>query len=202
MEKDDIPYERNAAKNVMMPGMAKKRHLWVEERMKKLEEDSCDFAINRVEMNDTKIGFITSGIPYQYVKEVCPEASVLKLGMVHPLPKKMIEEFASKVDKLYIFEELEPVIEEQVQAWGIPCQWKGTLSPDRVNTVPTFSREKVLGEKVEAESICRTCRRVRRSCVRVVRIRSTFSVLNKLKDPRCRRHWMLYAGSGGTIKCH
>ena len=55
VEKDDIPYERNAAKNVMMPGMAKKRHLWVEERMKKLEEDSCDFAINRVEMNDTKI---------------------------------------------------------------------------------------------------------------------------------------------------
>lgn len=111
--------------------------------MKKLEEDSCDFAINRVEMNDTKIGFITSGIPYQYVKEVCPEASVLKLGMVHPLPKKMIEEFASKVDKLYIFEELEPVIEEQVRAWGIPCQGKELFTRQGEYSA-NLLREKVL----------------------------------------------------------
>ena len=119
VELDDKVYERNAAKHVMMPGNAKMRHLHVEKRMKDLAEDGCNFAINRVEMNDTSIGFITSGIPYQYVKEACPNASVLKLGMVHPLPKKLIEEFASKVDKLYIFEELEPVIEEQVKSWGI-----------------------------------------------------------------------------------
>ena len=70
-------------------------------------------------MNDTKIGVITSGIPYQYVKEALPHASVLKLGMVNPLPRKLIEEFASKVETLYIVEELDPVIEEQVKSWGI-----------------------------------------------------------------------------------
>lgn len=84
-----------------------------------MAEDGCDFPVNRVEYRDTSIGFITSGIPYQYVREACPDASVLKLGLVHPLPRKLIEEFASKVDKLYIFEELEPVIEEQVKSWGI-----------------------------------------------------------------------------------
>ena len=92
--------------------------------MKALAADGYDFPINKVEYNDTSIGFITSGIPYQYVKEAMPNASVLKLGMVHPLPKKLIEEFASKVDKLYIFEELEPVIEEQVKSWGIKCVGK------------------------------------------------------------------------------
>ena len=121
VEPQDKPYERNAAKNVMMPGMAKQRHIYVEKRLKQMAEDGALMSINRVEMGDTKIGFITSGIAYQYVKEVCPEASVLKLGLLNPLPKNLIKDFASKVDKLYIFEELEPVIEEQVKAMGIKC---------------------------------------------------------------------------------
>ena len=83
---EDKMYERNPAKNVMMPGNAIRRHLVVEDRMNRLVEESCDFAINVAEYNDTSIGFITSGIPYQYVKEVFPNASVLKLGMVNPLP--------------------------------------------------------------------------------------------------------------------
>ena len=124
VEVADKPYERNAAKFVMMPGNAKMRHPYVEKRMNDMSDDGATFPFNRVEMGDTKIGFITSGIPYQYVKEVFPNASVLKLGMVHPLPKKMIEDFAAKVDKLYIFEELEPVIEEQVKSWGIACEGK------------------------------------------------------------------------------
>nr|WP_304954851.1 indolepyruvate ferredoxin oxidoreductase subunit alpha [uncultured Acetatifactor sp.] len=118
-EKEPFPYERNTAKYVMMPGNAIKRHIIVEERMKKLAEDACTLPVNRAEYRDLSVGFITSGIPYQYVREAMPEASVLKLGLVHPLPRKLIEEFASKVDKLYIFEELEPVIEEQVRSWGI-----------------------------------------------------------------------------------
>ncbi len=117
----DKPYEKNIQKNVMMPGMAKKRHLYVEERLKKMAEDGHDFPINRIEWGDKKVGFITSGIAYQYVKEVCPEASVLKLGMVHPLPKSLVAEFAKEIETLYIFEELEPVIEEQVRAMGIKC---------------------------------------------------------------------------------
>ncbi len=176
---EDKPYERNAGKNVMMPANAIKRHLHVEDRMNRLMEDGCDFAINRAEYNDTSIGFITSGIPYQYVKEVFPNASVLKLGMVHPLPKKLIEEFASKVDTLYIFEELEPVIEEQVKAWGISCIGKELFTRQGEYSA-NLLREKILSEKVETDAyeglparppiLCPGCPH-----------RSTFSVLNKLK---------------------
>lgn len=176
---EDKPYERNAGKNVMMPANAIKRHLHVEERMNRLMEDGCDFAINRAEYNDTSIGFITSGIPYQYVKEVFPNASVLKLGMVHPLPKKLIEEFASKVGTLYIFEELEPVIEEQVKAWGISCIGKELFTRQGEYSA-NLLREKILSQKVETDAyeglparppiLCPGCPH-----------RSTFSVLNKLK---------------------
>ncbi len=124
VEVADKPYERNAAKFVMMPGNAKMRHPYVEQRMLDMSADGEKFPFNKVEMGDTKLGFITSGIPYQYVKEVFPNASVLKLGMVHPLPKKMIEDFAAKVDELIIFEELEPVMEEQIRSWGIKCKGK------------------------------------------------------------------------------
>lgn len=70
-----------------MPANAKKRHVIVEQRLKQMAEDACHFDINRVEYRDKKIGIITSGIPYQYVREALPDASVLKLGLVHPLPK-------------------------------------------------------------------------------------------------------------------
>ena len=118
-EQEPVPYERNIGKYVMMPANAIKRHVKVEERMKKLAEDACGMPVNRAEYRDLSVGFITGGIPYQYVREAMPEASVLKLGLVHPLPRKLIEEFAAKVERLYIFEELEPVIEEQVKSWGI-----------------------------------------------------------------------------------
>ena len=125
---DDKPYERNIAKNVMMPGNAIKRHLFVEDRLNRMAEDASTLDINKVEMNDTKLGIITSGIPYKYVKEALPNASVLKLGLINPLPKKLIEEFASKVDRLVIVEELEPVIEEQVRAMGIECDGKNIFT--------------------------------------------------------------------------
>lgn len=178
VEREDKPYERNPAKHVMMPGMAKGRHIHVEQRMMRLEEDSVDFAINKAEYNDTSIGFITSGIPYQYVKEVCPEASVLKLGMVNPLPKKLIEEFASKVDKLYIFEELEPVIEEQVKAWGIACMGKELFTRQGEYSA-NMLREKVLGQKPETEAFENLPARPPILCPGCPH-RSTFSVLKKL----------------------
>ena len=178
VEREDKPYERNPAKHVMMPGMAKGRHIHVEQRMMRLEEDSVDFAINKTEYNDTSIGFITSGIPYQYVKEVCPEASVLKLGMVNPLPKKLIEEFASKVDKLYIFEELEPVIEEQVKAWGIACMGKELFTRQGEYSA-NMLREKVLGQKPETEAFENLPARPPILCPGCPH-RSTFSVLKKL----------------------
>ena len=117
---EDKAYEKNPAKYVMVPGNAKFRHPVVEARNKKLAEDGCSFQVNRVEMGDTRIGVVTSGIAYQYVKEVLPKASICKLGIVNPLPRKLLEDFASKVDTLYVVEELEPVIEEQMRSWGIP----------------------------------------------------------------------------------
>ena len=115
----DKPYEKNIRRTVMMPANAKLRHVEIEKKNLELAMAANTLAVNRVEMKDTKIGVITSGIPYQYVKEALPEASVLKLGMVNPLPKNLIKEFASKVEKLYIVEELDPVIEEQVKSWGL-----------------------------------------------------------------------------------
>lgn len=175
----DKPYERNVAKFVMMPGMAKLRHLYVEERLKKMAEDASSYAINKAEYNDTSIGFITSGISYQYVKEACPNASVLKLGMVHPLPRKLIEEFASKVDKLYIFEELEPVIEEQVKSWGIKCIGKEIFTVQGEYSA-NMLRKAVLGETAELKSPAQVPARPPILCPGCPH-RSVYSVLNKLK---------------------
>lgn len=178
-EPEDKKYERNAAKFVMMPGNAKGRHVYVEERMKKLAEDGADFPVNRAEYKDTSIGFITSGIPYQYVKEACPEASVLKLGMVHPLPKKLILEFASKVDKLYIFEELEPVIEEQVRSWGIEVTGKEIFTVQGEYSA-NMLRRAVLGQEPVKEAAADVPARPPILCPGCPH-RSVFSVLNKLK---------------------
>ncbi len=179
VEVEDKPYERNVAKFVMMPGMAKQRHIYVEQRLKKMAEDACSLSINKAEYNDTSIGFITSGIPYQYVKEACPNASVLKLGLVHPLPRKLIEEFASKVDKLYIFEELEPVIEEQVKSWGIKCIGKEIFTVQGEYSA-NMLRKAVLGETAELKAPAQVPARPPILCPGCPH-RSVYSVLNKLK---------------------
>ncbi len=187
---EDKPYERNIAKNVMMPGNAIKRHIFVEERLKRMAEDANtltvaddgfakDIPLNRIEIKDTKIGFITSGIPYTYVKEACPEASVLKLGMVHPLPKKLIEEFASKVDTLYIFEELEPVIEEQIRAWGIPCIGKDAFTVQGEYSA-NMLRKIVLKEDLQLNTPAEVPARPPLLCPGCPH-RSVYTVLNKLK---------------------
>ncbi len=117
-------YQRDIQKNVMMPAMARGRHVVVENRMNALAQDACELPVNRVEMKDSAIGVICSGTAYQYVCEAAPNASVLKLGLVNPLPEQLIRDFAQKVEKLYIIEELEPVIEQQVLAMGIACEGK------------------------------------------------------------------------------
>ncbi len=176
---EDKPYERNPAKYVMMPGNAKGRHLVVEDRMKKLSEDASSLSVNRAEYQDLSVGFITSGIPYQYVKEAMPEASVLKLGMVHPLPRKLIEEFASKVDKLYIFEELEPVFEEQIKSWGIKAQGKEIFTLQGEYSA-NLIRTRVLGEAIEAAEAAKVPARPPILCPGCPH-RSVYSVLNRLK---------------------
>ena len=174
----DKIYERNPAKFVMMPANAIGRHVYVEQRLKAMAEDGCAFAINQAEYRDTSIGFITSGIPYQYVKEACPDASVLKLGMVHPLPKKLIEEFASKVDTLYIFEELEPVIEEKVKSWGIKAVGKELFTVQGEYSA-NMIREKILHEKAEYKDPAKVPARPPILCPGCPH-RSVFSVLSRL----------------------
>ncbi len=115
-------------KYVMVPAHARKRHPLVEQRIKDLEAFAEEFPENRMEIQDTSVGIIASGTCYQYAKEAFPEYSFLKLGMVYPLPKNKIREFARKVKKLYAFEELDPFFEEQVKALGIEILGKEVFS--------------------------------------------------------------------------
>ena len=121
-------YEKDIPKYVMMPGNAKKRHPFVEERTAKLREYAETSPINKVFEGGKEIGIITSSTSFQYVKEVFGDSvSVLKLGMVNPLPVKLIKDFAAKVDKLYVVEELDPIIENHVKALGLEVRGKDML---------------------------------------------------------------------------
>ncbi|MEZ0535818.1 indolepyruvate ferredoxin oxidoreductase subunit alpha [Caldicellulosiruptoraceae bacterium PP1] len=112
-------YIKDISKYVMMPAMARKRHIFVEEREKLLSEFANNCELNRIEKGDTSFGIITSGISYQYVKEAIPNAWILKLGLVNPLPQKLIKDFCNKFEKVYIIEELDPFIENYVRSLGI-----------------------------------------------------------------------------------
>ena len=123
-------YEKNPSKYIMMPGNAIKRHPFVEERTLKLQEFAENCIYNTVEYaTDSEIGIITSGCSYQYVKEVFGDSvSVLKIGMPNPLPVNIIKDFASKVNKLYVIEELDPIIENHVKSLGIQVIGKEIFS--------------------------------------------------------------------------
>ena len=130
VQREKKPYTKQAEKYVMMPGNAKNRHPVVEARMEALAEYAENCPFNRAEYTgDGKVGIITSGTCYQYVREALGDSvAVLKIGMPHPLPKKLIAEFASKVETLYVIEELDPVIETTVKAMGIPVIGKEKFS--------------------------------------------------------------------------
>lgn len=178
-EIEDKPYEKNIRKNVMMPGNAKLRHVEIEKRNQELAEAANTLPINRVEMNDTKIGVITSGIPYQYVKEALPEASVLKLGLVNPLPRKLIEDFASKVDTLYVIEELDPVIETQVKSWGIKAIGKEIFTVQGEYSA-NMIRQAILKEELDISKPAEAPGRPPILCPGCPH-RGVYYVLNKLK---------------------
>ena len=135
------PYRRNVRKFVCTPAHAYANHPLVEERLRRLE--------NKRELGDGKVGVITASVAYEYAKEVFPEGtSFLKLGLTFPLPMDLIRDFASRVEKLYVIEELEPFMEDQIKAAGIPCVGKeltGLLY--ELNT--QLLRERVLGEKAD-----------------------------------------------------
>ncbi|TLM69342.1 MAG: indolepyruvate ferredoxin oxidoreductase subunit alpha [Deltaproteobacteria bacterium] len=148
---------KDAPKLVMLPGNARVRHPLVEQRIVDLSAYGDGAAINRKEMRSTKVGIICAGVVYQYVREALPEASVLKLGMVYPLPHNLIREFASQVEQLFVIEELDPFIEEQVKAMGIAVTGKaivplcGELSPGRIRAA--FAKVGLAEAPAAADSI-------------------------------------------------
>ena len=152
-ERADVPvkeYEKNPAKYVMMPGNAIKRHVDVEKRIADLTEFAETTELNTVEKNGAKIGVITAGIAYEYAKEALgTSADFLKLGMVYPMPKQKIIDFAKNYDKVYVIEELDPVIEDHCKALGVDVCGKELFTLLGEYT-PTMIKKAVLGEDAPA----------------------------------------------------
>ena len=151
-EREDVPvkeYKKDFQKYAMLPACAIKRHVVVEDRQKAEAEWANTAPVNTVEYNDTKIGVICAGITYQYAKEALGDkASYLKLGCVYPLPDSLIKEFASKVDTLYVLEQLDPFIEEHVRALGVDC-----IGKEQFSLLGEYSAQKIgeviLGKKYD-----------------------------------------------------
>ena len=168
-EQQPKTWEKNPAKYVCLPAIARKLRANLEKRMEKLAAYSETTPFNRMEIGDTRVGVIASGICYYYAKEVFgEEASYLKLGFTNPLPAGLIKDFCSKVDKVYILEENDPYIEEFVKQQGCACIGKelfpsyGELTPDVIracitgkeNQVMDFDHSKLIGR---APSFCAGC---------------------------------------------
>ncbi len=150
-EKKDIPlkeYDQNPNKYIVAPAVAKKRRVVAEDRLRKLEQFAETTTLNTVEYKDLKIGVITSGIAYQYAKEVMPDASFLKLGLSYPLPKQKITEFINKCDKVYVIEELEPIFEEKIKSWGLNVIGKEVI-PTIGELSPAIIRKSIFNESVQ-----------------------------------------------------
>lgn len=139
------PYEKNDKKFVCVPAYAREHHRKLEKNLEALAEWGSTCPLNRVEMAGTKVGVISSGVSYQHAKEAFPDdTSFLKLGLTYPIPEKLVRDFASKVDKLYVIEELDPFLEKEIKALGIECEGKlltGLL--EELN--PSLVAERVLG---------------------------------------------------------
>ena len=145
----DVPikeYIKNTKKNLTVPAHAKVRRVEIDDRMSKLLEYSNNTHLNNYEINDTKIGIVASGMCYTYAKEVFKDdASYMKLGFTNPLPMEKIKEFASKVDNVYVIEENDPFIEEQLKANNIKCHGKD-IFPSYGELTPDVIRKSVFGK--------------------------------------------------------
>ena len=146
-------YVKNIKKNVAAPANAMQNHPKLEKNLKALEAYACTSPLNIVEMKGTKVGVITASIAYQYAKEVFPEdTSFLKLGITFPLPMDLIRDFASKVEKLYIIEELDGYMENEIKAAGIPCVGKELIG-NMYELNPQIIEERVFGKKPEFKNL-------------------------------------------------
>ncbi|HEX3016218.1 MAG TPA: indolepyruvate ferredoxin oxidoreductase subunit alpha [Desulfobacteria bacterium] len=152
------PYEKDARKYVMVPAHARLRHVVVEQRRKDLTAYTETSPVNKIFWQDKKIGIITSGITFQYAREAVPQASILKLALTNPFPAKLIKDFAAQVDTLYVIEELEPFLEEQVKALGLTCKGKdvfsrtGELSVHQIFQVVNADSTQVAGSSITPQA--------------------------------------------------
>ncbi len=178
----ELGLKKDPMKFVMLPAMARRRHPVVEQRLKDLAVFAESFPFNQSIEGDDSLGIISSGVAFQYAREVMPSASFLKLGMVWPLPQKMIRDFASRVKRLVVVEELDPFIEEAVRLMGIKVEGKeltglcGELSPEKVEIALTGKSTAKSVAPIEMElplrppNMCPGCPH-----------RATFSALKKRK---------------------
>lgn len=151
-EPEDRPYERSL-KYVCAPALAYKNHAKLEKNLELLESYSNVCPLNRMEIKGGKIGVISASVAYQYAKEAFPEdTSFLKLGLTNPLPMELIKEFASKVEKLYVIEELEPFMEEQIRAQGIECEGK-KYTGKLYELNPELVKSRIFGEEAEFKKL-------------------------------------------------
>ena len=136
-----LGFKKDPPRYVAIPAWARKMRVNVEQRLYKLIAEAERNSINRIELNNKKLGIITASATYQYVKDVFKDASFLKLGMSYPLPEEKIREFAEKVEELLVVEELDSLIENQVKAWGIKCRGRdivpgiGEHTPGKIREV-------------------------------------------------------------------
>ena len=114
-----LPYRRDIRRNIPVPMFARGQRLAAQKRTAAMEAASCESPLNRIERGKTSLGFVTSAVAYQYVKEIFPEYSILKLGWTNPLPKALVRKFADSVERLVVVEELDPFLEEQIRAMGV-----------------------------------------------------------------------------------
>jgi indolepyruvate ferredoxin oxidoreductase alpha subunit len=141
---------KDVPKYVMLPNYGRIKHQLVEERLLKLKAFAETTPLNRVEMGDTDLGILTSGISYQHVKEAYPNASILKLGLVHPLPERKIREFAATVKRFMIVEEMDGIFEEQIRAMGIRVD----IGKDRISYCGEVSEDIVRAAAGDAVPEC------------------------------------------------
>ena len=174
-----LGFVEDPAKWVMLPVNARKRHVVVEERMRALREFAETFEGNRIEWGDRSLGIITAGVAYQYVREAFPDASVLKLGLAHPLPERLVRAFAAGVNRLIVVEELDPIIETHVKALGVPVEGKDRI-PLLGELNPRIVRQAISGEAAPVREPAIVPNRPPNLCAGCPH-RSLFFALNKCK---------------------
>lgn len=144
-------YPRNVQKYVMVPANARRRHPIIEERLRKIADFAETFPYNRLEMGDADLGIVSCGVAYQYAREVFPHASFLKLGMTYPLPERMVRDFASRVKRLIVIEELDPFLENEIRLMGISVEGK-SIFPMCDEFDPAVVRESAIAAGLLPES--------------------------------------------------